>query len=319
MKYLFKAIKDVNDSDVSRGEKENLIEEIRRIINLRQTDKYYPTVDEIDEYKSNYWRYRSKDEYSIPYFRKIGHCIWNLNEGYYLNSIREAIKSGDTRDLKMKKEYYEVGDKYYWKDDYFLFENNCYLRKDYCVEQGKLIDKTLLGSVEIGAKDEIIREKYVLDKKPIEACDLAHEYEGKTKFFIMINTCSRRNNRFLQHSIRYKGTPMVSRCDTMMYHRYYGEGCMLIPVEEIKNLEYSTQGPIDDAINNLKRKLEEKHLESYFDLDIDHCSMQLSIAAKSKNCKKIKILDNVLRKVGWIYYKDFNKTVKMISDIMEVK
>lgn len=319
MKYLFKAIEDVNKSELTKSEKQQLIEKVRGFIKSKQVDNYYPTVEEIEERKREFWRYRSRKKCPIPYFRKIGPYIWNLNEGYYINSIRKAIKSGNNYDLKLKEEYYEVGDKYYWKDDYFLFENNCYLKKDYCVEQGKLVDKTLLGKFEIAAKGLYYKETYVLDKKPIEASDLAREYEGKTKFFISINTFSRSENRFLQHAIRYKGVPMVSRDDTKVFYRYYCEGCLLIPVEEIKNVQYDTKGPVGNALNNLRKRLEEKNLGSYFDLDMDCRSLSICIVAKNRGSKKIKILENVFRKTGNIYYKDLNKTIKMISDIMEVK
>lgn len=177
----------------------------------------------------------------------------------------------------------------------------------------------MLGEFAIVAKDQIFKETYVLDKKPIEASDLAREYEGKTKFFILINTFSGNDNRFLQHAIRYKGVPMVSRGYTKVFYRDYCKGCLLIPVEEIKNVQYDTQGQVGNALNNLRKRLEEKNLGSYFDLDIDCCWLNISIVAKNRGSKKIKILENVFRKTGNIYYKDLNKTIKMISDIMEVK
>lgn len=139
MKYLFKAIEDFNKSELTITEKEQLIKEVREIIKSKQVDNYYPTVEELEERKRDFWRYRGKEE--LPYFRKIGPCIWNLNEGYYINSIRKAIKSGNYDDLKLKEEYYEVGDKYYWKDDYFLFENNCYLKKIIALNKESLLIK----------------------------------------------------------------------------------------------------------------------------------------------------------------------------------
>ena len=317
MKNLFKAIELINKSSIDRNMKEDIIRDIRDVINNLQQEQYFLPIERLERFNRDY-KYYGRDKWIYPYYRtaKNGNVL-QLNKGYYLNSIKKALESGWESDLREKEFYYEVDGSYYRKSKYWLYEGKCYSKKEYNLVDGKLIDKSLMSTLYFYiSSDKTIAEEYTLESKPRYYKTLALDYENTTEAYVRIIMSGLSHSAAICNSFKFDGKYLTMGNSSSMWiwgKRYYSDN-IFIPIEHLDKFKFEIPKCILDAVERAEKKA-----PGFQGLkELTKGDIHVSLVSKRSN-KKFRIIKDALEKAGWIKLDKLECALKMIKYIMEVK
>ena len=268
MLHVFKAINDLRKVKTKDEELKHqiifVIRSLRAIARMTIGDApYFLTERELEREEEDFWRFRDKDRYRKPMFRRAKNGrIMNINGGFYVSSIKKALAEGNPAYLKEKKLYYEVDGKYYHKNEYILYNGSLYNSSEYELKDGKLIDKTLIGELYEydNKRRESIYEKYYLDKKPIPVDRLCNNLiTSNTEALITIYLDAQSNSWPLSNCFKYRDDILCRGNNSVHFaDKWVSSYKICFPIEEIGNIKYEVPQAIRDGFERLKNKLKDK-------------------------------------------------------------
>lgn len=316
MKNLFKAIELINNSSITRTNKENIIGNIRKHIKESQQNTYFLEPDDLERYNGDYMTW-SRERHRYPYYRYgKNHTLMQLNGGYYIKSIKQALETGNTYLLKDKELYYEIDDKYYLKDEHFLFNGKCYKKSDYIIIDNKVVDRATINELRwYNCKTRRYAvEPYLFSKPPRRIGEIVRSYEETTDAFISVYIYQGSGcEDAIANSFQFDGVPLTDLSGCWVYNKRFYGNFVFIPIQCVDKAKFEVPKELDDAMTKMEVKdigFTKKHFYN--------SKVKFKLVVKRWN-KKFRMINDVLSRADFLPLSKANLTFKMIQDIMEVK